>query len=219
VKFLISGDQISFYERFGYVALESFFSKTAVQKLSVGISSEIKRRRTVNPNLAVVFHERDLALSSQVVRSVLFSSSLAKGAFEFIRQRPLRYAYDQILHGFSPGQAFPIPETVCVGPILLNALICIYPPTCSEAVMPVQGVLSAPPLTEGGVSFFSTRTLIAPKADFDGEYILLGYGGAHLLYRHEERDPCLHTLKKYGYMLNDSLKQTTHPSLLHGVLR
>ncbi len=219
MKYIISGDQVSFFERFGYVELESFFSKISLQKLSLGIASEIETRRKKALGRADVFNERDLALSSQSVRSVLFSSSLAKCAFELVRQRPLRYAYDQVLHGFSPGQFLPLNETVCVGPIVLNALICICPPSSGESIKPTQGVLVAPPVTEGGVTFFSNKTILSPKVDFGGEYILLGYGGAHLLYRHEEKDPCLHSLKQYGYTMNDSLKQSTHPSLLHGVLR
>jgi hypothetical protein len=218
VRFFVSGEQVSFFERFGYVELESFFSKPYLRRLSFGISSEIELRRKASCGRSDDFVGRDLALSSETIRSVLFSSSLARCAFELVRQRPLRYAYDQFLHGFANGQRIPFNDSVCVGPIVLSVLICIRPPQCFEPAPSVRGILASPPVTEGGVTFFSTKTIISPKCDCDGDYIILGYGGAHLLYRHEEQDLGLHALKQYGYMMNDALKHSTHPLLFHDVL-
>lgn len=215
VKLSISGDQISFFERYGYVELENFFSTTAVQKLALGVAAEVERRRRGE---AADCNGRDLALSSEAIRSVLFSSSLTKSAFAFLRKRPLRYAFDQVLEGFSPEVLVPSPECVCVGPIVLSALICIRPPQRCEAVHPVKSILASPPMTAGGVIFISPKTVCQPQDDFGGEYILLGYGGGHLMYRPEEKDPCNHALKRYGYLLNDSLKLSTHPLLLREII-
>lgn len=211
MKIFISGDQISFFERFGYVELESVFSKTLMQKLSSGIMSELEIRKRSFPERSELCTKRDLALSSKSVRGLLCSSSLARCVFDLVRQKPLRYGYDQFLQGFFPGQSLPLPQSVCVGPIVLNALICIRPPTCSTRVSPIRRTLATPPLTEGGITFFSSTTTLLPTEDFGGEYILVGYGGAYLLYRHEEKDPCCHSLKQYGYTIHDALKQSTHP--------
>jgi hypothetical protein len=218
VKYSISGDQISFFERFGYVELDQFFSKASVNKLASGIAADLAERKRASPEDFNARNGRDFGLSSEAVRAVLISSSLAKCAIAFVRKRPLRYAFDQYIQGFSPKQSMPSLEEVCVGPIVLTALICIRPPENFETVQPVKNVLSSPPTTEGGVTFISPKTVCLPKFDFGGEYILLGYGGAHLLYRHEEKDPCNHALKKYGYLLNDSLKLSTHPLVLRDVL-
>jgi hypothetical protein len=210
VKVSVSGDQISFFERFGYVELEHFFSKAAVQKLALGVAQEQRS--------GADFFARDLALSSEMVRRVLFSSSLIKCAFAILRKRPLRYAFDQLLQGPLQSPSLPSCETVCVGPILLSALICIRPSTGGEPISHEKFILNQLPTTEGGVTFISSKTALDFRRDFDGEYILLGYGGAHLFYRVEDKDPYNHLLKRRGYLFNDSLKLSTHPLLLKEVL-
>jgi hypothetical protein len=208
VRYLITGEQISFFERYGYVELEGVFFESVMQRFEQEIRTELRRRGSLFQEEEA---KRDLSLSSAFLKKNIASLQIAKIVSSLIRQKPLRFAFDHYLEGIYPGEYIPSEKTICVGPLAAFLLLCLKGPSeiVREEAKPFE--LNVPPQKTGSLTIFSSSTLIRPSQHYNGEYFLFGYGHSSLLYRDEIRDPCRIGLKRFGYALNDRLKSTTHP--------
>ena len=218
MKVIVAGEQISFFERFGYVELESFFSSKETDLLWMAIEDEMELRqkeglkdyRVEDPLLLYGF---DLALSSEAVRKILFSSRLAKAAFAFVRKKPLRYAFDRVWVLPKTVVSSPLEEVSSVTPLMLGVVIALDSQKDATTLPHVPFEYSTFPREKGSVAFISSKTTIQTLRALPGRYLVLGLTAATPMYRLQPLDFHTHALKRHGYVFGDTLKETTHPAI------
>jgi hypothetical protein len=217
VRIVVAGEQISFYERFGYVELESFFDEKEANNLLSAAVDEIERRK--KETLADSFEDPsllygyDLALSSERVQKELFSFKLAKAAYSLVRKKPLRYAFDCLWKLPTVALRAPVDTISSVTPLMISVVIALEDQKDRAETTPVPFEYSSFPQQKGSVAFISPQTSFQTQKVLPGRYLLLAYSSGQLIYRLQPSDSHTHFLKRYGYVFGDQLKETTHPVL------
>jgi hypothetical protein len=217
VRIIVAGEQISFFERFGYVELESFFSEKESDILLSAVVDEVERRRKKTPSDSFddpsLLYGYDLALSSEKVQKELFSLRLARAAFAFVRKKPLRYAFDCLWKIPDVSLHSTIDTISSVTPLMISVVIALEDQAEKEVISPVPFEYSSLPQHKGSVAFIASQTLFQTQTSFPGRYLILAYSSAKPVYRLHPTDSHTHFLKRYGYVFGDQLQETTHPIL------
>lgn len=215
MRIVVGGEQISFFERFGYVELESFFDEHRSTSLHLAVHAEIERRAAQGSAASfgalALLHGYGLTLSSEHVRKHLLSSQLATAAFHFVRKKPLRYAFDRVLTIPGAEISSTLDAISSVSPLMISVVIALT--DCQEppAEQPVPYEYCSFPQKQGSVAFLSPKTVVRTASASAGTYLLLAYTSACPIYQFQPADPHTHFLKGYGYVFGDQLKETTHP--------
>ena len=217
MRIIVSGEQISFFERFGYVELESFIDDRRANRLLLAAEEEMEKRSRRDPSEFLgdpsTLYGYDLALSSEVVRKELFSLPLATAAFHFVRKKPLRYAFDSLWRIPGVSLEASLDSVSSVAPLMISVVIALtdQEETLNPTLTPFEYSLF--PRQKGSVAFISSKTVFHTAAVIPGTYLLLAYASAQPVYRFQPSDPHTHFLKQYGYVFGDTLPETTHPVL------
>lgn len=234
MSIVVAGEQISFFERFGFVELESFFNEKEVSLLLSAAIDEIERRKketlTEPSEDPVLLYGHDLAITSEKMRKLLFSLKLAKAAYHLIRKKPLRYAFDCLWKTPPLCLNAPVESISSVSPLLISVVIALETKVSVPRLdgcfrmegsdVPNEQIsrqkpfeYSSFPKDNGSVAFISPQTSFLTPPSLPGVYLILGFTSAQPVYRLQPTDPHTHDLKRYGYVFGDQLKETTHPVL------
>ena len=217
VRIIVAGEQISFFERFGYVELESFFGEKACSSLLSAVEQEIEQRRKDNPVYSLespsLLYGYDLALSSKRVQKEVFSHQLAQAAFALIRKKPLRYAFDVLWDSNTALSRATIDAVSSISPVMLSVVIALEDQPTLDASPSVAFEYASFPKQRGSVAFVSPQTTFSVQKPLSGKYLILAYSSANAVYRLQPSDPHTHFLKSFGYVFGDQLKESTHPLL------
>ena len=217
MRVVVAGEQISFFERFGYLELESFFTEKETAHLASAVEEEMERRKKKSPSALLddpsLLYGYDLAVSCEKIRKELFSLRLAKAAFSLVRKKPLRYAFDTFwkIPEFSISSS--LEDISSVTPLLISAVIALESQRDEVAAVSVPFEYRSFPQHKGSVAFIASKTVITTSSSFPGRYLVIAYSAGQLMYRLQSQDPNTHFLKRYGYVFGDTLKETTHPVL------
>lgn len=195
MKIVVAGEQISFYERFGYVELESFFSTTIINHLRTILAS------TPDPH--------DIVVSSAVAKKILLPT-LGTTAFALVRRKPIRYAFDR-LWKFPMALDTTIDSRSSVSPIMATVIIALEDAPAETPLSQTPNILTSMPSKAGNVLFVAPKTIIRPSSSVTGSFLVIGLTSSRPLYRLEPNDPHTHALKAYGYVFGDTVRETTHP--------
>jgi hypothetical protein len=217
VRIVVAGEQISFFERYGYVELESFFTERTTSLLLTAAEEEIARREELSSTNRgkenFLLHGYDLALSSERLRKELFSRKLGMAAYYLCRRKPLRYAFDCLWKIPSVALSSPIDTISSVTPLMLSAVIALTGQLDIEIPEHKPFEYTSFPQRKGSVAFISPKTVFQTADVLPGTYLLITFTSAQPVYRLQQTDPHTHFLKGYGYVFGDQLKETTHPVL------
>jgi hypothetical protein len=217
VRIIVAGEQISFFERFGYVELESFFGEKSCSSLLFAIEQEIEQRRKQNSTYSLedpsLLYGYDLALSSKKVQKEVFSHQLAQAAFALIRKKPLRYAFDVLWNSHTVLARVAIDAISSISPVMLSVVIALEDQSSLESSPPVPFEYASFPKQRGSVAFVSPQTMFNIQKPLSGKYLILAYSSANAVYRLLPSDTHTHFLKNFGYVFGDQLKESTHPLL------
>ena len=217
MRIVVAGEQISFFERYGYVELESFFTERTTSLLLTAAEEEIAKRGELSladrGKEGSLFYGYDLALSSERLRKELFSRKLGMAAYYLSRRKPLRYAFDWLWKIPGIVLSSPLDTISSVTPLTLRAVIALtdQPETEIPVLKPFE--YTSFPLKKGSVAFISSKTNYQTANVLPGTYLLIAFTSAQPVYRLQQTDPYTHFLKGYGYVFGDQLKETTHPVL------
>lgn len=217
MRVIVAGEQISFFERFGYVELEAFFSEKEVSSLLAAVEEEVESRKQKfslgKVDDPYLLHGFDLALSSESVRKEVFSQKLAKAAFELVRKKPLRYAFDWVWKIPGLSLSSPLESISSVTPVVMSVLIALEAQADVTLPASIPFEYTSFPQGKGSVAFIAPKTVVTTSSVMRGKYLVVAYSSAVPIYRLQPQDPHTHFLKQYGYVFGDRLKETTHPVL------
>jgi hypothetical protein len=201
VRIQIAGEHLSFFERFGYVELQTLLTNAEVSLLQSALASSRAKQQP---------HEIcDLAIASDEARRVICSQKLGGAAFAFVRKKPLRYGFDRLWPTFPP-QDSHIDTLSPVSPTMIAVVIALETTTSTVSSAAEPFVLTSLPSEPGNALFISSKTTLRLPAT-NAQYLVIGYTSGKPLYCFQPQDPHTHSLKGYGYVFGDALKETTHP--------
>jgi hypothetical protein len=208
VRIQIAGEQLSYFERFGYVELQSLLHDSEVRDLQHALAVE-RAKQPISPFGSPAPGVGDMAITSEEGRRVLCSSKLGEAAFAFVRKKPIRYAFDRLWPSFPPNDSH-IDTISSISPVLIAIVIALETKAAVAAPKESPFMLTSLPSEAGSVLFISPKTALHLTSS-SGNYLVVGYSGGRMLYGLQPQDPCTHTLKRYGYVFGDRLVEATHP--------
>lgn len=195
MNYTITSGQISFFKKYGYLAVEGLFSLKEREEIEKNISLLSKKRRDLwrnNPFLLQFVQKKKL---------LQIASLLVK--------KPLRLLYDQLLISGEekiPSETKSLQEKSCYREILLGVLVKLKaaPPSEEEE----KELKNASLIFLQGNSPFPFHSLLSEKGD---AYYLICYGNKKAMFVENPLDPYSSDLKDQGYAFGDLLKEETHP--------
>lgn len=227
MKFAITNDHLRFYRDNGWLALETFLSVEQQRQVKDGIEAALLYR--LGPNWkaqsadTLFFEGHNLHCDSDAIRRVASQRRLASVIAELFDCLPLRLGCDLFLP--SNGNAKEGIENP-YGKFLkqeksLKDFTSIQG-TCGALLLCIEAPLEADP--EG---FFPSgrgeAVLVGPNKPLNlsflnqkesGAYLLVTYAEEIAIYLRNEKDPHLHSYKKWGYAYGDKLGEPHHPIIL-----
>ena len=201
MRIQIAGEQVSYFERFGYVELQALLTNAEVGLLQSALARSRADQGLRDPS--------DVAISSVEARRVICSKKLGEAAFSFVRKKPLRYGFDRLWPSFPP-EGSHIDTLSSVSPTMIAVVIALETSQPAVSPAPVPFVLTSLPNEPGNALFISSKTALR-LASASTQYLVIGYSSGKPLYYFQSQDPHTHSLKQYGYVFGDALKETTHP--------
>ena len=203
MKYQITADQKSFFEKNQYIEFEDLVKETQLATLQ-----KCKERG------------RDIARKNPEVQKIVQSALFAKIVKELFLQKVIRFGYDELYElplikdSSAKGEMTEtLFEKSSILPLVGAVMICIQ--NESEGFDP--SFPHAPFAQKPGNVIFFSPTLVW---DFEPlyqctkqKYLLITYASPRALYIYQEKDPYTHTLKAQGYVFGDRLKEKYHPTL------
>ena len=116
MRIQIAGEQVSYFERFGYVELQALLTNAEVDLLRSALAISRAKQHDSEPC--------DIALSSEESRRVICSRKLGEAAFAFVRKKPLRYGFDRLWPSFPP-EGSHIDTLSSVSPTMIAIVIAL----------------------------------------------------------------------------------------------
>jgi hypothetical protein len=208
VKISLSGDQLLFFDRYGYLELEGVFSEKHVIELLESVE-EILYKRAYPIKGSVLKYGHNLTLASETIQKRLCSPSMGKMLYSMTKTRPIRYGFDQILFAPYPPKGTTLKELSSLSSVLIGAIIAFDDIERFEESEAQPFVLKDLPTSSGSICFISPETVL--ELDISGRYLLVVYCGSEPIYIYQEKDPYTHAFKEYGYVFGDRLLEKTNP--------
>ena len=198
MKLTLSGEQLNFFSRHGFLELEEFVKN--IDELSDAL------------DVLVHCHKGDrkynIVLEDEKVGRALSLKILGEIVHLLVNQRPVRYAFDRFSH---PERGQTIEEVSSVVPIIMTAVIALEDGNDSS-VLWQPFIYSGMPQKRGSVCFVSPKVSWEVKKT-NQRCLIIGFTNERAVYRFQEGDPNIHFLKKQGYVFGDALSEKTHPSV------
>lgn len=223
MKISVAGYQYAFFAQYGFILFEALFTPEIADLWLVAESVLSDRKKSGQPSYPIkdetLFYGRDLALTSPDFQKKLFSSRLPQVAAQILKKRALRYAFDQLWRAPEcPCGDGALGENFCVSPLSLVAIVPFTSNTetheKSSSPTPFQLSFDDLPSKQGDVLF--VRPDVLWKVRFLPEargrtFLFVGFGVEQIAYINQPRDTHLHSLKRFGYIVGESLRESTHP--------
>lgn len=207
MKISLSGEQLLFFDRYGYLELEGVFSQKHVIELRESIEGVLRKRTHSEESFSKYGH--NLALASETIQKRLCSPSMGKILYSMTKMRPMRYAFDQMLFASYPAKGATLKEITSLSSVLIGAIIALDDTEHLEEQQVNPFTLKELPAAAGSVCFISPETVL--ELDVSGRYLLVVYCGSNPIYIYQEKDPYTHAFKEYGYVFGDRLLDKTNP--------
>ena len=213
MKISVSGEQLLFFDRHGYLELEGVFTSQVITELRENVENILHTRAQ---SAGVVFDDalslcgHNLALASQNIQKRLCSPSMGKLVNMMTKMRPLRYGFDQVVVPSYPPKGATLEEVSSIYPVLIGGVIALDGAERAEEPQVDPFVFKDLPASAGSVSFVKPETVweVEPSSQ---RHLLVVFCGAQPLYVHQERNPYTHVFKEYGYVFGDRLLDKTNP--------
>jgi hypothetical protein len=165
MRYVVSGEHLAFYEKWGYIEFESLISETEASLIRQEIHTVFSRRKkelssqSKKIDEALPFHGRynraieeahffgrDILKDSPSMQKILFSSRLTKIAGELSYKKELRYGFDQVFATAEEHDSEPSKEQS----IFENSVFTLADVSCIKgliiaAAICVEGALESSP--------------------------------------------------------------------------
>jgi len=215
VKISLSGDQLLFFDRYGYLELDGFFSEQNALELLENVENKVYTkahsiRGVVEDENPFPKYGHNLALSSEVIQKRLCSPSMGKILYSMTKACPMRYGFDQVLFDSYPPKGTTLNEISSFSSVLIGAVISLENTEGSVETQEDPFVLKKLPTSLGSICFVSPKTVWEVQ-NISGRCLLVVYCGPNPIYIHQEKDPYTHAFKEYGYVFGDRLLDKTNP--------
>jgi hypothetical protein len=224
MQFTITGEHRYYLEKHRMLELEQIISGSRFETLKTAIKNAMRSRLGDNWKLErseTLFVEgHDLHCSDDELQRIISQRSWVSAFSELLDCRPMRLGFDQYFpvnrsrEGLKDdpyrdflNNNYSLEQSSCIKGIKGGLLICIEAPTVeSESATlpqnPGDAILYLPDMS------IPTAQLNLPTA---GSYFLVTYCDAISLYVPNKNDPHIHTLKRWGYVFGDKLKEPHYP--------
>lgn len=214
MHFKIAGAHREFFQKNGYIELESVLTPEEISQLALSADSLLQKRlkdQIEFRSAEELFRAgHDLFREDELLRKKILSHNFAEIGAELFKKKSLHIAYDQLLRtGSAPNYPNKLPST-------LNEITSIYPLAgallihLSGEKIPLELVPSQPE----NIMFLSPDLTIPWQQFFQlphQSYLLIAYAIPESVYVLQKKDPHTHNLKKLGYVFGDRVMHTHHP--------
>lgn len=214
MRFKIAGPHREFFQKNGYIELESMLTPEEIALLASSADRLLEKRLSDQiefksaEELFRVGH--DLWRDDEVLRKKILSHNFAEVGAELFKKNSLHLAFDQLLRtGSKPGFPKQLPST-------LNEITSIYP-LAGAVLIHLSGTTSPSeiiPSQRENVIYLSPEMTIPWELFFQSphqSYLLIAYANPESVYVLQKKDPHTHALKKLGYVFGDRVTHDHHP--------
>lgn len=214
MRFKLLGAHREFFQKNGYIELESLLTSEDISALSSHADQLVEKR--LSDQIAYKSAEelfrvgRELWREDDLLRKKILSHPLAEIAAELFKKKKIMIGFDQLLRtGSTPGFPNMVPSS-------LNDISSIFPLSgailihLSGAKIPSEIIPSQPE----NVVFLAPDKTIPWELFFqlpNQSYLLIAYAHPESIYVLQKKDLHTHALKKRGYGFGDRLRHETHP--------
>lgn len=231
MKVIISNEHRRFFQKHHAIEFEDYLTQEQLDQLNILLDEALCERLHVpKDQLAQIHFEktytagRDLWRQNAELQKKIAFWGWAQVASHLLEKTPLRLAYDQLF--VSSKQIMPPTEPQDA----LRHLI--WHPTSLEEMSSLKGILCGLMIAlqgeleeeKEGISIFPKKAgnavYFSPTIPIDfsplisqhrRRYLLIVYTQQSTTYILQPKDPHMHTLKKLGYGIGDTLKEKLHP--------
>jgi len=216
MRFKLLGAHREFFQKNGYLELESLLTSEEVSSLANAADAVLEKRlsNTLEYKSADELYKvgRDIWRESDAVRKKAVSHPLVEITTELFHKKRLVLAFDQLIRtGSKPGSSqfktATLNEISCIAPLAGALLFHLSgSPANSEFV----------PTSLENIVFLSPDKIIPWEVLCQlphQSYLLIAYATPESVYVLQKKDPHTHALKKLGYVFGDRLRPDTHPFL------
>jgi hypothetical protein len=223
MRFAITADHRDFFTKNHYIEFEEVLPMQQVVSLKKNVEMTLAKRLRIpagklQGKTAPEIYQAgyDLWRDSQEIKKITHKQVFATLASELIGVDPLRYGFDQYFATLQCQAASPYDV-----PFSLQEISCIHP-LAAALLLPLEDLPSPPsffpmPLKAGSGLFLAPSFALPwPQlfATCGLAFLLIAYAMEKAVFRVESHDPHAVSLKKLGYVINDTLKDSVHPLVL-----
>lgn len=221
MQFVITGEHKYYLTKHRELELEQILTGAKLEALKTAIKNAMRSRLGDNWKLErseTLFVEgHDLHCSNEELQRILSQRSWVSAFSELLDCKPMRLGFDQYLPVNRSKETlkdnpyrdflnnnYSLDEASCIKGIKGGLLICLEAPEGETALPqnPGDAILYLP---DAKIPAAQLNTLAS------GSYFLATYCDAISLYVPNKNDPHLHTLKRWGYVFGDKLKEPHYP--------
>ena len=242
MRFSITSNHEHLYETHHFVEFEEMLTPEEVGELRNHVKEAVcKRIDCTDETLSHTrpyesfMRGRDLWQDDSVVKQIVLRKRHAEIASILTRKRPIRLAYDQILHTpDTPEKNATLEklpklfhtETLLTEMSCFQGVLCGLVLNVSSQETPIENLmysiqegtstLCPLPQKPGSGVFFSPIIPLSLEHLFElpsQTHLLIVYCEEKTVYVRAENDPHTHALRNTGYDFGDRVKNTTHPIL------
>ncbi|MBN2479219.1 MAG: hypothetical protein JXA94_03240 [Parachlamydiales bacterium] len=211
MKYLVLDSQINFYKEKGYIEFEEILKEEEILALENEI--EILLKNQLGDLESASFMQRylagrDLFRKSEFIKKISLRKNLASIAANLNNKKSLRIGYDQAI--FSIGKN-PFEDMVSLDNIsAFQGLICAVIIKLDSNEATTNSYL---PSKRSNCIFVKNSFGINFEGIFANEqkFFMITYADLKTIYRLNKKDPCVNSLKKFGYVFGDVLKDEYNP--------
>lgn len=218
--FTTAKEHRDFFRKKGSIEFSGLLSDEQVTGLNKNIDKILKeRRREKGPDRAAgpygdYLLGHDLWRESVEIKQIICQKRLGSIASELFEKKPLRLGYDQL---FVAASGYPwheplLAETSCLRGLLGGAMIALT--DAKESAEEETEVLFS---AKAGNIIFFRDDLPLPLEQLETRhpqrFLLIAYAADTTVYTYQQTDPHTHSLKRFGYVFGDRLKEALNPLL------
>lgn len=240
MKIAIAKEHKDFFYKQGLIEFEDFLTQNQVAQFNKYINQALALRLNTNSqdlsNLTseqVFLASRDLWRESAELKQLICQPRLAQIASDLIDKKPLRLAYDQLfpdcrkhmsfsnqgeqVYSHFLQQSASLEHVSSIRGILCGLILSLSDPITNGESNAIEGEgVDIFPAKSGHAIYFlpgtnlNLRKLVLHPSQ---RYYLIVYTQDSSFYLPQPNDPLTHSLKQYGYVINDKLKEKLHPMI------
>jgi hypothetical protein len=220
MRFAITADHRDFFTKNQYIEFEGILPLDQVALLKKNAEQTLAGRLKIAPDKksAPEIYQAgyDLWRDNVEIKKITHKQAFAMLVSELTQTFSLRFGFDQYFATYRCTAASPYDV-----PMSLQEISCISP-LAGALLLPLQDLASVPsffpiPL-KAGHGLFITAGFALPWPQLFATcglaFLLIAYSAEKATFRSDSHDPHAASLKKLGYVFNDSLKDSVHPLVL-----